>query len=88
MSTQRTKGTVKINQVGHKRMAPGNSDIVHAGETSRSGGVKPSMSMASKYDHGHGPKEYSHFGKSTAKSGKSQSPKQTYIGLNGTKRGQ
>jgi hypothetical protein len=80
--SQHKKGHVRVNVTGHAHMAPGNTDIVHAGEPSRSGGVKPKMSMAAKYDHGHGPKDYSPHGKSVSGTGKSQSPKQTTIGYN------
>jgi hypothetical protein len=84
MSTQRTKGKVKINQVGLSRMAPGNSEIVHAGEYRHGSGVMPALHKASKYDHGTGPKEYTHMGKSVAGTGKSQNPRQTYLSKRGT----
>jgi hypothetical protein len=87
MSTQRTKGKVSINQIGKSRMAPGNTEIVHAGEFRHGAGVLPSMSRASKYDHGHGPKEFTKMNKSVAKTGRSQNPKQVYIGKNGIGRG-
>ena len=84
MSTQRTKGHVKVNQIGTKRMAPGNSEIVHSGEYRHGSGVMPTIYKASKYDHGTGPKEYTHMGKKVAGSGSSQSPKQTYLSKRGT----
>jgi hypothetical protein len=83
MATQRSKGTVKINSVGTKRMAPGNTEIVHAGEFRHGAGVRPDLKRVAKYDHGQGPKEYTHMGKGVAKSGKSQSPKQVYLSPKG-----
>lgn len=47
----------------------------------------PSMKKASKYDHGPGPKAFTHMNKAVAGTGKSQSPKQTRIsrgGVHGT----
>src|ERR1700693_3407921 len=48
---------------------------------------KPMISKVSKYDHGEGPKDFTHMGKSVAKSGHSQHPKQAYIKHNGRKGG-
>lgn len=39
----------------------------------------PSMHKASKYDHGEGPKEFTHMNKGVASTGKSQHPKQVTI---------
>jgi carbonic anhydrase len=43
----------------------------------------PSMKRASKYDHGAGPKEFTHMNKAVAGTGKSQSPKQVKIARSG-----
>lgn len=83
MPTQRTKGKVNINQHGTKRMAPGNTELVNAGMFRHGLGVRPTITRASKYDHGQGPKEFTHMDKGVAKTGKSQSPKQTVLGKNG-----
>lgn len=84
MSTQRTKGHVKVNQIGTKRMAPGSTEAVLMGQFRHGKGVMPEIHRASKYDHGTGPKEYTHMGKKVAGSGSSQSPKQTYLSKRGT----
>jgi hypothetical protein len=47
----------------------------------------PSMSKVSKWDHGRGPKEFTHENKSVASTGKSQHPKQAYIKKSGRKGG-
>ncbi len=81
--SQSRKGKVSINKVGHVHMAPGNSDLVHAGMFRHGLGVQPDIKRVSKYDHGQGPKEYTHMSKSTAKTGKSQNPKQVYLSKKG-----
>jgi hypothetical protein len=47
----------------------------------------PNIKKASKYDHGEGPKEFTHMNKSVASTGKSQHPKQVTIAKNGRARG-
>lgn len=84
MATQRSKGSVKINDIGTKRMAPGTTEAVLMGQFRHGKGCRPTIQRASKYDHGQGPKEYTHMGKSVAKSGSSQAPKQTYLSKKGT----
>lgn len=77
------KGTVKVNQVGIKRMAPGSTQEVNMGRFRPRMGVQPTIQRASKYDHGQGPKEYTHMNKTTAKTGPSQSPKQVHLSKRG-----
>jgi len=47
----------------------------------------PSMKKASKYDHGEGPKEFTHMNKPVASTGKSQHPKQVYLAKSGKAKG-
>lgn len=81
------KKTVKINQV-KGRMAPGKSgrksDTILSGDTTKNW---PSMSTGHKWDHGIGPEWNTRMGKSLARTGKSQSPKSTYLAKNGVATG-
>ena len=47
----------------------------------------PNMKKASKYDHGEGPKEFTHMNKKVASTGRSQHPKQVTIAKSGHARG-
>lgn len=85
MSTQRSKGTVRINQFG-KRSAPGarpsNGTITHL--TGGPNNDQTKINSAHFYDHGIGPSSYTRKNKGVAHTGKSQtSMKYTYIGSNG-----
>ena len=81
--SQKSKGHVKVNVLGHAHMAPGGSDTVHSGEFAHRG-QRPAMHKVAKYDHGQGPKDYTSMGRKVAKTGTSQSPKQTYLSTKGT----
>ena len=80
--SQHRKGHVGVNKLGHVHMAPGGTDAVHAGQFDNSG-PRPKMSMAAKYDHGHGPKDYSPHNKSVSGTGKSQDPHKVTLKANG-----
>lgn len=45
--------------------------------------VYPNMKRASKYDHGAGPKEFTHMNKTVAGTGSSQHPKQVKLSKGG-----
>ena len=80
--SQHKKGHVGVNRIGKVHMAPGGTDAVHAGQFDNSG-PHPKMSMAAKYDHGHGPKDYSPHNKSVSGTGKSQDPHKVTLKVNG-----
>jgi hypothetical protein len=80
--SQHRKGHVSVNIVGKAHNAPGTTDVVHAGQFDNKGPL-PKMSMAAKYDHGHGPKDFTYMNKSVSGTGRSQHPKKVTIGLNG-----
>src|ERR1035441_11032363 len=80
--SQHRKGHVSVNIVGKAHNAPGTTDAVHAGQFDNKGPL-PRMSMAPKYDHGHGPKDYSPHNKSVSGTGKSQDPHKVTLKANG-----
>ncbi len=84
MSTQRTKGHVKINSV-KGRSAPGarpsNGTISRL--TGGPNNDQTKMHSAHIYDHGVGPEAYTRMKRAVAKTGRSQSGKQGYLSLRG-----